>query len=47
MLIAGGESDEPDPAVTPEIGRLMEVARREGVADRVRFTGRLRRQALR
>lgn len=47
MLVVGGESDEPDPLRTPEIGRLMEVASRERVADRVTFTGRRDRRWLR
>jgi D-inositol-3-phosphate glycosyltransferase len=46
LLIVGGESDEPDPAVTPEIGRLMRVAEEEGVADYVTFVGRRGREAL-
>jgi D-inositol-3-phosphate glycosyltransferase len=47
LVIVGGESDEPDPAATPEIGRLGEIAREEGVADRVVFTGRRARERLR
>lgn len=46
LLIVGGESDVPDPIVTPEIGRLQEIAVAEGVADRVTFTGRRGREAL-
>jgi glycosyltransferase involved in cell wall biosynthesis/phosphoheptose isomerase len=46
LLIVGGESDEPDPEVTPEIGRLLAVARDEGVAERVTFVGRRGREAL-
>jgi glycosyltransferase involved in cell wall biosynthesis len=46
LLIVGGESDEPDPQITPEIGRLMGVAREENVADRVTFVGRRRRDVL-
>ncbi len=40
LLIVGGEARDPDPALTPEIGRLRDLAVREGVADRVNFTGR-------
>jgi glycosyltransferase involved in cell wall biosynthesis len=40
MLVVGGEADEPDPKLTPEIGRLQQVAEQEGVGDRVIFTGR-------
>ena len=46
MLIVGGETDDADPVATPEIGRLMQIAEQEGVADRVVFTGRRERQAL-
>src|SRR5204863_1814580 len=44
--IVGGESKEPDPIKTPEIGRLQEVARKEGVDDRVVFAGQADRQTL-
>lgn len=47
LLVVGGESDEPDPVLTPEIGRLRSIAEAEGVADRVIFTGRRPRTALR
>ncbi len=47
MLVVGGDSDKPDPVVTPEIGRLVNVAARAGVADRVVFTGRRGRNVLR
>jgi D-inositol-3-phosphate glycosyltransferase len=46
MLVIGGESDKPDPALTPEIGRLMNVAREEGIADRIFFIGRRNRAVL-
>ena len=46
LLIVGGESDIPDPVITPEIGRLQEITVAEGVADRVIFTGRQGREAL-
>lgn len=46
LLIAGGESDEPDPRLTPEIGRLQQIAAAEDVADRVQFIGRKRRAEL-
>lgn len=46
LLIVGGESDEPDPAVTPEIGRLMKIAEDEGVSDMVTFVGRRSRDML-
>lgn len=47
LLIVGGESDEPDPAITPEIGRLQAISQREGVAEHVQFTGRRGRAVLR
>lgn len=47
LLVVGGESDEPDPAVTPEIGRLEELADKEGVGNRVTFIGRRGRDTLR
>lgn len=46
LMIVGGESDEPDARITPEIGRLQRVAADEGVADRVVFVGRRGREAL-
>jgi D-inositol-3-phosphate glycosyltransferase len=46
LLIVGGESDDPDPVQTPEIGRLSELARSLGVLDRVTFTGRRGRDVL-
>jgi glycosyltransferase involved in cell wall biosynthesis len=46
LLIIGGESDEPDPQKTPEIGRLQSIAAEEGVIDRVTFVGRRGREAL-
>jgi glycosyltransferase involved in cell wall biosynthesis len=46
LLIVGGNSDIPDPMLTPEIGRLREVAECEGIADRVVFTGRRSRELL-
>jgi len=47
LLIVGGESDDPDPARTPEISRLQAIAREHGVEDRVTFTGRRGRDVLR
>lgn len=47
LLVVGGESDRPDEAVTPEIGRLRRIAEELGVQDRVTFTGRRQRQDLR
>jgi D-inositol-3-phosphate glycosyltransferase len=47
MMVVGGESDEPDPHLTPEIGRLQAIAEEQQVSDRVTFTGRRGRQSLR
>ncbi len=47
LVIVGGDGADADPAVTPEIGRLIDVAREEGVVDRVRFEGRVPRERLR
>jgi glycosyltransferase involved in cell wall biosynthesis len=46
LVIVGGNSDAPCAAATPEIGRLTDVAREEGVLDQVLFTGRRGRDAL-
>jgi D-inositol-3-phosphate glycosyltransferase len=46
LLIVGGESETPDPQITPEIGRLQQVAEAEGVADRTVFVGQRGREAL-
>ena len=47
LLIVGGESPTPDPALTPEIGRLMRIAAEEGVAHDVQFVGQRPRTELR
>jgi D-inositol-3-phosphate glycosyltransferase len=47
MIVVGGDSDEPDPQLTPEIGRLQTLAEELEVIDRVTFTGRRGRQVLR
>jgi histidinol-phosphate phosphatase family protein len=47
LLIVGGESRQPDATVTPEIGRLRDIAREENVADRVLFVGSRSRPELR
>lgn len=47
LLVVGGETREPDPARTPELGRLRALARAEGVDDRVTFVGSRRRDELR
>ncbi|MFB3738026.1 MAG: glycosyltransferase family 4 protein, partial [Candidatus Velamenicoccus archaeovorus] len=47
LLVVGGETEDADPVATPEIRRLRELAGREGVEDRVTFTGRRGRGTLR
>jgi glycosyltransferase involved in cell wall biosynthesis len=46
-MIVGGESREPDPLSTPEIGRLKAVARDMGVEEMVTFVGSRGRSELR
>jgi glycosyltransferase involved in cell wall biosynthesis len=46
LLVVGGESDSPDPAATPEIGRLQQIARDCNICDQVIFTGRKSRSIL-
>lgn len=47
LLVVGGNSDAPDVAQTPEIGRLERIAAEAGVRAQVRFVGRRRRAELR
>jgi glycosyltransferase involved in cell wall biosynthesis len=46
LIVVGGNSDLPDPALTPEIGRLQQLAEAEGIGKRVVFTGRRSREFL-
>jgi glycosyltransferase involved in cell wall biosynthesis/phosphoheptose isomerase len=46
LYIVGGESDEPDPERTPEIGRLQRLAAELQILDRVVFVGRRGRSQL-
>lgn len=46
LLIVGGESEIPDPDLTPEIARLQQIAEEEKVLDKVTFTGRRSRDQL-
>jgi glycosyltransferase involved in cell wall biosynthesis/phosphoheptose isomerase len=46
LVIVGGESDEPDPERTPEIGRLVRLAAELGVQENIRFVGRRGRSQL-
>jgi glycosyltransferase involved in cell wall biosynthesis len=45
--LVGGETREPDPARTPEIGELQRLAAELGIADRVRFAGKQQQDVLR
>jgi D-inositol-3-phosphate glycosyltransferase len=47
LMIVGGESREPDPQVTPEIGRLQAICREEDVESLVTFIGSRGRDELR
>jgi D-inositol-3-phosphate glycosyltransferase len=47
LVVVGGESREPNPAVTPELGELQRLAAELGVADRVFFTGKRSKEELR
>jgi glycosyltransferase involved in cell wall biosynthesis len=40
LLVVGGETVEPDPVATPEIGALQRLAADLGVSAHVRFTGK-------
>jgi D-inositol-3-phosphate glycosyltransferase len=46
LIIVGGETEEPDPIATPEIGRLQELASEEGIEDLVKFLGHRSRKDL-
>jgi phosphoheptose isomerase len=46
LVIVGGQSPDPDPLLTPEIGRLQQVAREAGVSGRVHFVGARGHEAL-
>jgi glycosyltransferase involved in cell wall biosynthesis len=47
LLIVGGNAEETDPLLTPEAGRLQDVARDLGIQEQVSFTGRISRGLLR
>ncbi|MDP8955527.1 MAG: D-sedoheptulose 7-phosphate isomerase, partial [Actinomycetota bacterium] len=46
LVIVGGDSDEPDPEFTPELGRLQRIAKKEGISRYVTFAGRQGRETL-
>lgn len=47
LLLVGGETREPDPVATPEIGELQRLAADLGIAERVRFVGKRQPEELR
>jgi hypothetical protein len=47
LLVVGGNTAEPDPQATAEIGKLMQLAQTLGVSPQVQFTGQRPRAALR
>jgi D-inositol-3-phosphate glycosyltransferase len=46
LAVVGGATEVPDVKATPEIGRLMQVARDAGVPERVHFVGQRGRDVL-
>jgi len=46
LVVVGGETDDPNPMACPEIARLMQIARMEGVEESVTFVGRKNREML-
>ncbi len=46
LMIVGGESLEPDPIATPEIGELQKLAAELGVTEYVRFAGKRQPEEL-
>ncbi len=47
LLLVGGETVDPDPVATPEIGELRRLAAELGVLDRVTFVGKRQPDELR
>ncbi|HYN89190.1 MAG TPA: glycosyltransferase [Ardenticatenaceae bacterium] len=47
LLLVGGETPEPNPTATPEIGELQRLAAELGIGERVRFTGKRQPDVLR
>ena len=47
LIVVGGESRQPDPEVTPELGELQRLAADLGLSDRVVFTGKRSQAELR
>src|SRR6266699_4105551 len=47
LMVVGGETVEPDPVATPEIGELQRLAEELGVLEHVRFIGKRQANELR
>jgi glycosyltransferase involved in cell wall biosynthesis len=47
LIVVGGDTDTPDPVVTPEFARLQKIAGEENITAQVTFTGRKNRDVLR
>jgi D-inositol-3-phosphate glycosyltransferase len=47
LLVVGGETVEPDPEATPEIGELQRLASQLGISEQVRFIGKRQANELR
>lgn len=46
LVVVGGESPEPDPHKTPELGRLQSLAKQLGIQEQVTFIGQRGREVL-
>ena len=46
LIIVGGETDQPDTSLCPEIGRLIQIAKKEKISTSVSFVGRKDRHLL-
>lgn len=47
LLLVGGESTDPDPQATPEIGVLQELTKELGISNYVQFIGKRQQDTLR
>lgn len=47
LLVVGGNSETPDPLLTPELGRLMALTEALGIEQAITFTGQRARDRLR
>jgi D-inositol-3-phosphate glycosyltransferase len=47
LLLVGGETEDPDPVATPEIGELQRLAAQLGIANRVYLVGKRQPEVLR